>query len=263
VPGATWFWAAIALYAAAGALFLAFLAGVREIAGRIGTGVLAAAFVAHMCEIGARGFAGLHPVSSVGDALGFLAWLTVGGLLLSQLRWRLHNVGAFVAPGAAVMLLAARLSPGGAGSTDGLGLIGRVHIFLATTGVAVFALATAVAIVYLFQERQLKRRHLGAMVKKGVALETLDMLVHRAVVVGFPVFTIAVLTGGLWTAQRAGGIRPEYGLAMLAWGAFGAMLVARQAAGWRGRRAALLTVGGFAAAVVVLGLYLARGAGGG
>jgi ABC-type uncharacterized transport system permease subunit len=39
------------------------------------------------------------------------------------------------------------------------------------------------------------------------------------------------------------------------------VLIARQTAGWRGRRAALLTLVGFASALVVLGIYVARSAG--
>jgi len=171
-------------------------------------------------------------------------------------------VGAFVAPAAVVMLLMARLTPGG-GSTESLGMLGRIHISLATAGVSIFALATAVAVLYLIEERQLKRKHIGALVRRGTALETLDKLAHRCVQVGFPVFTVAMITGAMWSAQLPGTLRPEYTVAAIAWAAFAGLLVARTTAGWRGRRAALVTIFGFSSALLVLGVYLVRAAQGG
>ena len=74
------FWVAIALYALASAVYLASLLGLPDRYARHARLVLGLAFIAHMLEIGARGVAGLHPVSSVREAIGFLAWALTGGL---------------------------------------------------------------------------------------------------------------------------------------------------------------------------------------
>jgi ABC-type uncharacterized transport system permease subunit len=252
------FVAAVILYGAACVFYLGYLVGLRERAVRIGRWVLGAAFLAHTCEIGARGIAGLHPVTSAREAIGFVAWLLVGAFLAAQLKRSLHAVGAFVAPAGLAMLLTARLSPPGGTPEGGISMLGRVHISLATVGVAVFALATAIAVVYLVQERQLKQKRIGQLVRKGTALETLDTLALRCVQLGFPIFTIAMVTGAVWSARRSDGTRPEYAIAMFAWTAFAAALITRTTVGWRGRRAALMTILGFASALVVLGIYLAR-----
>ena len=39
-----------------------------------------------------------------------------------------------------------------------MGTLGQAHILLATVGVAVFALAAVLALLYLFEDRQLKRK---------------------------------------------------------------------------------------------------------
>lgn len=257
------FWAAAALYAASGTLFVGFLLGLPQGVTRAARSTLVAAFSVHMLEIGARGIAGLHPVSSVNEALGFLAWLTAGAFLVALHKRRLDAVGAFVAPVALVLLVIGRAGGIAGASTAGLGVLGRVHISLATVGVSIFALATGLAVFYLLEERQLKQKRVGKVVRRGVALETLDTLAHRLVQVGFPIFTVAMVTGAIWVSRRAGGLRPEYPIAMVAWTAFAALLVARTTSGWRGRRAALLTILGFSASVVVLGIYLARRALGG
>ena len=47
--------------------------------------------------------------------------------------------------------------------------------------------------------------------------------------------------------------------AMVSWALFAAVLLLRLAAGWRGRRAAIGTILGYASAVVVLLFYAVRG----
>jgi ABC-type uncharacterized transport system permease subunit len=166
-------------------------------------------------------------------------------------------VGTFVAPFALVLTLVAYLAPDHAPEVS-LSLLGRAHIALATLGVAAFALATCLAVLYLVQDRQLKQKKTGPVVKRGAALATLDRYMNRAVQIGFPLFSLAMVMGAVWLAQRAGGVRIEYVVAAVAWAAFAALLIARGAAGWRGKRAAWLTIGGFIATLIVLGLYLVR-----
>jgi len=254
------FWAAVGLYGIASALHLGFLIGLHERVLPWARRTLVAGFLVHMAELGARGVAGLHPVSSVRETIGFLAWIIVGVFLLAErVRKRLDAVGAFVAPAALVLLLAARLAPQTGGpSPAALGVIGRVHILLATVGVSIFALATASAVLYLLEDRQLKKKKFGNIMKHGTALETLDGLAHRCVQVGFPIFTLAMVTGAVWSAEISEALRPEYVIAAVAWAAFAAVLVARVTAGWRGRRAAVMTIVGFSSALVVLATYLVR-----
>jgi ABC-type uncharacterized transport system permease subunit len=218
----------------------------------------ALAFFAHAVDIGWRGVEGVHPGYSVREALGFSSWLLVGGYLIWAIRGRLTLLGAFVAPAAMVVLAAARLSPSGE-ALPGLTWLGRIHISLAALGVALFALATLVAGMYLLEQRNLKRKRFDRVLfRRGVALDSLDTLVYRLVLVGFPIFTASIVLGVVWMAQRGASFaRIEYPLALIAWGTFASILVAR-ARGWRGRRSAQLTILGFSVALVVFLIYLLR-----
>ncbi|WP_428268512.1 cytochrome C assembly family protein [Haliangium sp.] len=254
------FYLTMALYLVSAVMYAAVFTKERPGLVRVARGLLALAFLAHAADISWRGFAGLHPGSSVREALGFLAWLMPGGYLLASLRrQRLQVLGAFVAPAAIIILAAARLSPAGE-PLPGLTLLGRIHISLATLGVAIFALASVLSTVYLIENRALKRKRFNTFFfRRGVALESLDQLVHRLVLLGFPIFTLAIMLGVIWVAQRASGFsRPEYPLALVTWASFAALIVTRTTHGWRGRRAALLTVVGFVAAVLVFAIYLVR-----
>jgi ABC-type uncharacterized transport system permease subunit len=259
------FYVALVLYGAATLLYVSAATQTARWLRTAARLTLLAAFLTHGVDIGWRGVQQVHPGTSVREALGFLSWVMVGGYLFWSWRVKIGLLGAFVAPAALAILAVARLTPSGE-AMEGLGTLGRVHISLATLGVAMFALATAVAVMYLAQDRSLKKKQFDDLVlKRGDALETLDRLSHRLVVIGYPIFTASLLLGVIWESRRhdSGFARPEWLMAGVIWLTFGGLIAGRTARGWRGRRAALLTIAGFIASVAVLGIYLARRALGG
>jgi ABC-type uncharacterized transport system permease subunit len=265
----------IAIYALAATIYVGYLLGrsirlgPRHEAGTdrppspvIAGGVLAVAVALHFVDIGYRCLHGINPISSTPEAISLVAFLIAAGYLLASMRVRLAAAGAFAVPAALAALVLARVVPAEADAPR-MGSLGRVHILLAVVGVAVFALAAVLALLYLFEDRQLKRKRLDRVVGRGTPLETLDRLALRCVSIGFPIFTVAIVTGAIWVARlglprQAFALRPEYALALVTWAAFGVLLIARLGAGWRGRRAAWLTLGGFGGAMLVLAAYFLR-----
>jgi ABC-type uncharacterized transport system permease subunit len=249
-------------YALASVHYLLFHAARRDGLARVGRLFLMAGWTLQVVDIGVRCVHGQHPASSTPEAMAFIAWMIAGGYLFASFRYRLAVAGAFAVPAALVLLLLARVVPGDENTPPGS--LGVLHVFLATLGVATFALATVIEIVYLLQEKRLKRKQLDRM-GGGAPLDTLDRLAARCVSVGFPIFTLALITGAIWVArlgllQNGGRVRPEYLAAVASWVAFGVLLVARAGAGWQGRRAAWLTVGGFSGVLLVVLGYLLRAA---
>lgn len=259
VPPSPAFWVAVVCYAAAAMMLLVVLAGKANLRS-VALVLVGLAFVAHGTDIGWRGTQHVHPAQSVREAIGFLAFILTGGYLLASAKFRLTIGGVVVMPVALIMLLAARLTPAGT-EPEGLSTLGRIHISLATIGVGVFALASALSAIYLVEERALKKKKFDALAfkHKGAPLESLDRLAHRLVWVGFPIFTVALALGAVWVSKLGESLdRPEYPLAGVTWLSFAGLLVARQAYGLRGRRAARLTLAGFACALLVLVIYLLR-----
>jgi ABC-type uncharacterized transport system permease subunit len=252
------FWVAVVAYTVASSLLLVVLGGHKRFR-PWAIAFVAIAFVAHGVDIGWRGTQHVHPAQSVREALGFLAFIVTGGYLLASTRYRLTLGGVVVMPVSLVMLVAARLSP--AGEATDLSTLGRIHISLATVGVGVFALASALSAIYLVEERALKKKRFDTLAfkDKGAPLEALDRLAHRLIWIGFPIFTVALVLGAVWVSRLGESLdRLEYPLAAVTWIAYAILLVARQVYGWRGRRAARLTLLGFAAALAVLAIYLVR-----
>jgi ABC-type uncharacterized transport system permease subunit len=254
--------ATLGAYALAAGVYLAFHIRRRPALSRIGRVLLAVGWALQVVDIGLRCMRGLHPAYSTAEAMAFIAWAIAGGYLIASLRYRLDVAGAFVVPAALVLLLLARVVP--ADESAPPGSLGVVHVGLATLGVATFALAAAIETVYLMQARKLRHKKLDGFRSGNAPLDTLDRLAARCVSIGFPVFTLALVTGAVWVARlglindaRGATLRPEYLLAVGSWLAFGVLLVARAGAGWQGRRAAWLTVGGFTGVMlVVLGYFL-------
>jgi len=253
------FWVAVIAYTAAAGALLAVLGGHARLR-PLALTLVGIAFAAHGADIGWRGIEHVHPAQSVREAIGLLSFIITGGYLLASTRYRLTLGGAAVMPVSLVLLVVARLTPAGA-APDDLSVLGRIHISLATLGVGVFALASALSVIYLVEERALKRKRFDTVAfrDRGAPLEALDRLSHRLIWVGFPIFTVALVLGAIWVSKLGESLdRPEYPLAAVTWMFYAALLVARQAYGWRGRRAARLTLAGFAAALLVLMIYLVR-----
>jgi ABC-type uncharacterized transport system permease subunit len=259
-----WAFAYILLYAVAAALYLGFHLGGGAAAARAGRFVMAAAAFVQLGDIGMRCFRLQHPLSSLSEAMAFIAWMIAVGFVAATFRYRLHAAGALTVPVVLVLVVLARVAPTEQPEMPLGSPLGTVHIFLATVGVATFALAAVLAALYLMQERRLKRKRLDlSRGNENAPLDILDRLAARCVSFGFPVFTLTIVTGAVWVAQlgllRSGSaIRPEYILTVIAWAVLGVLLFARVAGGWRGRRAAWLTVGGFSAAALVLVGYFVR-----
>ena len=129
---------------------------------------------------------------------------------------------------------------------------------------AVFTLAAVLALLYLFEDRQLKRKQFDRMMGPGDPAGD-----ARPPGAPLRVDRLPDLHGrhrdrrdlggaaGASCARRRRCVRSTC-FALATWAAFGVLLVARVGAGWRGRRAAWLTLGGFGGAMLVLLAYFLR-----
>ncbi len=231
----------------------------RNTASRLPTLVLLGGFVLHTAALGLHFFVEGYPaVTQFYDALAFKSWLIVALYLVIQIKYRLTVLGAIVAPVVTLMTLAAAAF-GAAGGELPPGLKTYwlpVHVTLAFLGNAVFALAFAVSLIYLLQERGLKHKKMSALLKRIPSLETLDRLNYRLLVWGFPLMTLGILTGSLWARVYWGDFWTWDARQIssgIAWLFYGTLLHARITAGLRGKKAAILTMFGFCA---VLGYFL-------
>jgi ABC-type uncharacterized transport system permease subunit len=216
--------------------------------------IVSASFLSHVC-----------PVESVHFALSLSVWIAALAYLILARRRRIHAVGAFMAPAALTLMVAAQFVSVSEPMAQSTGVLLALHITASLIGVGLFLLAGAAAGFYLVQERRLKEKRIGASASKLPPLEALDTTEHRLLLVGFPLLTFGVVSGALF----AGGLGASVAevlrvlLALSTWILVAGVLVLRATVGWRGRRAAYGTLAGAVCVLLVIVVYILRPIAGG
>jgi len=243
---------ALALYGAATALALAPFAGRLAVPRGLLLAVPSAGAAFHV--------AGLVQMAPAGLAFGLslLAFFIVVLQLVSERLLRVSAVALFTAPLAAGLVgLALLLGLAPTGESAGRNVWLVLHVALSVLGLALLALAFIAAALYLLQFRELKAKRFGQVFQVFPPLERLDLLNRSALVVGFPALTLGVLLAVGYAVRFTGGFRVDP--AQVVWGLFtwavlGAAVWLRVGRRWTGRRAAVLSIAGFGAVLLV---YLA------
>jgi cytochrome c-type biogenesis protein CcsB len=163
----------------------------------------------------------------------------------------------------------------------------KIHVVAAITATGAFMVSGVVTVLYLLKERwergeppirtALVRRLRSPLRPQRVSLGpgtaaaaelsaarsglmqslpssvTLDRLAYRVITFAFPVWTFAIIAGAIWAEQawsRYWGWDPKETWSFITWLGYAAYLHARATAGWRGRRAATLSLIAFGALMV-------------
>jgi len=263
----TFFYGALLLYFTGTVAYLLLFSLKRGNLPRVATAATIGGFLLHTSALLLRLYTtGRPPLTNLYEALSFFAWATVLVYLALEFRFQRKVMGAFVLPIILLATAAASVAPKGGG-----GLAPAIkstwiwlHVIFVLLGNAAFALTFGVGLMYLLQERQLKTKSLGPMSHRLPSLEFLDLLGYRTLIVGFPLLTAGLITGSI-QAQYAWGSfltwDPTQILSLLTWVIYAGLLQARIAGGWRGRKAAILSIIGFCGVLVTfLGInFMARG----
>ncbi len=245
------FYVALAAYLVGALHYLFYVLKPNQHIGTVATAATLAGFAAHSLSHVVRIYELRRPpLSSPYESLSFFAWAIVLIYLVIELRYRNRIMGAFVLPlallagsgAAALPRRIAELVP----KLEGAGL--WAHVAMALLGNAAFALTFCAGLMYLIQERQLKARHLGRLNFRLPSLDLLDDVGFKSILFGFPLLTLALISGSLWAEHARGSFftwRPREVWSVVSWVIYAGLLYARVSAGWRGKKAALLAILGF------------------
>lgn len=250
---AIFFMATIALYLGGTAFSSAYLSRRDDTLAKIAMGVTGVGFLMHTVALLARMVeAGSVSLTSLHDALSFFAWSLVLVFLWADVRHRIHVMGAFLLPIALLSLVWAAALPK---ETAPMLKTVWVHVTLSMLGTVGFAVAFAAGLMYVIQDGLLKSKQFNALYAKLPPLDFLDHLNQLAIVTGFPLLTLGIITGAL-SAEVAQGAyvswNPEQVWALVTWAFYFVVLLGRMTVGWRAKRAAYLTIIGFGGVVLTL-----------
>ena len=244
-------WAALALscYFASAAVFATERRSAATRAGNEAALLLGGGALLQLIQFANGAFqTGNLPVTNFAQSLSFLAWLTALVGLIVIVRFRMQVVGAFVAPLVFIVLGVATLTtPEGRLSMPATLRSAwlPIHVTLAFLGYALFVLAAGVSLLYLVYERRLKAKRLSLDEGSSPSLEKLDRVNYHLLGWGFLMLTLAIVSGALWADTIWGHFwswEPQESWSLVIWLLYAALLESRLTIGWRGKRAAALTI---------------------
>ncbi len=195
------------------------------------------------------------PAATIQEALSLFAWVFVVTYLVLQIRLQLRILGSFVSPLAVIFMLSSSLLPSqimlkSEFFKSGWVIVHVASLFLAN---ALFALAFSVGVMYLLQERHIKKKNFGFLYERLPSLERLDSIAHYCLMSGFPLMTAGLITGFAYAAivwHSPWNWDPKEILSLVTWIIYAVLVHERLAVGWRGRRAAWLSILGFSAVLL-------------
>ena len=253
-------------YFASMILFFIYLATRNKTVSLIATLSALIGLVLHTAGLGMRwyesyqilGADGRAPLTNLYESVVFFSWSIVLIYLLIDLKYKQRSVGAFVMPFAlfsqlgAQMWLNASIDPlVPALQSNWL----TYHVITCFLGYAAFALACGVSVMYLIKIGKEEKFDGDSSEMPGLMgffppTRVLDDINYRAIMIGFPLLTLGIITGAAW-ANYAWGTYwswdPKETWSLIVWFLYAAFLHARFTRGWVGRRAAWLSIIGFAA----------------
>jgi len=238
--------------------FLSTITGVIEIfrskkgASKAAIYLAALGFIFHTGNIFVRYVQGGHiPVTNMHEAASFFSWCMIILFFFHEFRYRLGLLSSFIMPIVFLIMFSSAIFPREINEFLSPALQSYwfgVHVILAFLGDAAFAMAGGIGVMYLLQERYVKSKHLGGLFQKLPSLQVLDEINYHLITLGFPLLTLAMITGVIW-ANSAWGTYwrwdPKEVWSLITWLIYALVLHLRLTVGWRGKKAAILSIVGF------------------
>lgn len=195
---------------------------------------------------------GHAPLSNFYESLLFFSWAVIC-LAVTAFRRQMHNyIGSFIAFLASLILAYASF---GGQSSEIMPLMPAlksnwliIHVVTCFLAYAAFALGFGAALLYLFASRSSRTK--AAAPKLPIDPSEMDDLIYRAIMIGFFLLTLGILTGAVWAESAWGRYwswDPKETWSLITWLIYAGLLHARFARGWQGKRIAVLALVGFGA----------------
>jgi cytochrome c-type biogenesis protein CcsB len=193
---------------------------------------------------------GYLPVYNLRETLSIAGWALSVLFVAFQFKYKLKILGVFAAPLCAlIMVIVSQLSNTPVEMKkilESYWLL--IHIISVFLGDAAFALACGLGIIYLVQERTIKNKNHGFFFKRLPSLGLIDTTNYACIVIGFTLLTIGLLSGVVYAKTiwgRFWGWDPKEVWSAVTWLLYAALLHGRISLGWRGRKAAIMSIVGF------------------
>ncbi len=247
-------------------LYVRFVSTGRELTGRLGTLFLGLGLITHYVALWERS-RGTHtvPYHDLYGSMSLFGWLLALTYLGVEFFHRQRSVGAFVLPFIVVFFLAAHLAPADRFSPpDAHGPTFAFHVTLSILAYAAFALSFVLSLIFLGEERLLRKHKLGDMVWRLPPLELLERMSRSSVLVGLVSIAIGTALGFVVVdrlSDKYSFYDSKYVITLFVVLLYVVYFRLARTTAWRGARASRLCIFNFVVVVLsftVVNLYLSH-----
>ena len=239
-------WLALALYAGAEALAIRGL--VRPSRRSPASILVGAGLLVHFAylEVSARA---LHsvPYRTLGGSMSLFGWMLGLSYIALLYRHRERAIGPFLIP--FVLLFSAAgflLPPGGsAPAAETRGSLFALHVTFGILGYAAFTLSFVLSVLYLIQNRQIRRGRTGLLFSRLPPLEVIGRMNRTTVSIGLGILGASIVFGLLWASRFWTTLSDPKIIWALATLALYGFLLWMERRGWKGPRVAILSIVGY------------------
>jgi cytochrome c-type biogenesis protein CcsB len=232
----------------------------RQIFVKIALGMVACGFFAHTLFLVQLGIDRRHfPITNLPESLCFFAWCISLTFMIANWRYRINVLGAFILPLTSLLTIGSQFLweenhsiPVGLRS----GWV-YFHSSVAYLAYAAFLLTFVSGVLYLFQEKELKGKKFKFLYFRLPSLNLCDELMRRSLFFGFVAMSLTIVSGSIWAQQAWGRFwnwDPKETAALITWAIYLLLLNFRLSAKWSGRRAAYISIIGFASTLFTFGI---------
>jgi len=185
----------------------------------------------------------------VDSVLILISCILVSLYILGSVLMPIKRLGILVFPITLICLLSASLwSSGISDNISQQNQSFNAHILVSILAFAVLAIAAIQALLYAYQEKQIKLRTNPALLMALPPLQTMEQLLFRLVGVGFVLLSLTLISGALFSQEifgQAFTFKHHTILALMGWVVFAILLFKRMTTGIRGSQAVIWTISGF------------------
>jgi len=232
----------------------------RQFFVRIALGVVACGFVFHTLSLVFLSLQRQHfPITNLPESLCFFAWCISLTFLVASFRYRVPVLGAFILPLVSLLTLFSQLIWEGEQAVQAPLNSAWVHFHVTVAFIAysAFFLTFVSGVLYLIQENELKEKKFRFLFFRLPSLQLCDELLRRSLLVGFAAMSLTLISGAFWAQQAWGRFwswDPKETASLITWAIYLVLVSYRFSDKWHGRRAAYISIVGFASTLLTFGV---------
>ncbi|MCF7521994.1 cytochrome c biogenesis protein CcsA [Neisseria sp. ZJ106] len=216
-------------------------------------GILGAALLAHGAALMMPVLQDHILITGFGYSVSLIVWLMLMLYFAGSFFYCLRGLQLLLYPCATLMMLLGLIFPGKFVGYQISDLPFMLHIGTSLLAYGLFGIVTLFAVLILLLNRSLHKRRFSTLANFLPPLLSLEKIMFRTMLAGFVLLTYSVVSGTFFSESVFGKpfvLTHKTVFSIISWLIYAALLLKHSMMAWRGKKAAIWTIIGFASLVL-------------